>query len=450
MPPPLMHVLLVLLLLHPALAAADEADAARLGQELTPLGAIRAGNQAGTIPAWEGGIQTPPSGYQPGRHHPDPFADDQPLFTITAGNVDEHAERLSPGQRAMFERYPETWQMRVFPTRRSAAYPERIYETAIANADTARLVDDGNGVTDTGGAFPFPVPDDGLEAVWNHLLRFRGTSAHRHTAQIAPTAGGDYTEVRMEERAYWPLFEPDTSVAEIDNLFGYFLQEVKSPPPMAGTVVLVHDTLNQKAEPREAWVYSPGRRRVRRAPNIAYDSPGTASDGQRTADQLDMFNGAPDRYTWELVGRRELYVPYNAYPLQDESLAHADIIRPGHLNPDLLRYELHRVWQVEARLEDGASHVYARRTFYLDEDSWQIVVADHYDASGRLWRVAEAHTINYYEVPVVWEAVMAVYDLQNGRYLAFGLNNELPAHRFDLGLDDSDFTPEALRRLGRR
>jgi len=424
--------------------------AARLGRELTPFGAIRAGNADGTIPPWQGGIEQPPSGYEPGMHHPDPFADDEVLFTIDADNFKAYADRLSPGQRAMFERYPDTWRMLVYPTRRSASYPERIYRRTIENATTARLVADGNGVVDTLAGPAFPIPQNGLEAVWNHLLRYRGTSARREFVQATPTAAGIWTAVRIDERVIYPYAEPGATIESIDNKLAYFMQEVAAPARLAGTILLVHETLNQKVEPRHAWTYNPGLRRVRRAPNKAYDTPGTASDGQRTTDQLDMFNGAPDRYTWHLLGRREMYVPYNSYLLHSDALTHDEIVRPGHINPDFARYELHRVWVVDARLEPGTDHIYARRTFFIDEDSWQILVADHYDGRGELWRLAEAHTINYYDVPMIWETLLTIYDLHNGRYQAFGLNNELPVDRFDLELDKGDFTPNALRRLGRR
>lgn len=208
--------------------------------------------------------------------------------------------------------------------------------------------------------------------------------------------------------------------------------------------------MNQVREPRQAWTYNPGQRRVRRAPNVAYDNPGTASDGQRTADQLDMFNGAPDRYEWTLVGRREMYVPYNSYKLHSDTLAYDQILRPGHLNPDLLRYERHRVWVVDAKLRAGTSHIYGRRTFFLDEDSWQILVVDQYDTRGELWRASECYSINYYHVPMVFQTVETTYDLQNGRYFALGLNNQEPADQFDVTMSLDDFTPDALRRLGRR
>lgn len=222
------------------------------------------------------------------------------------------------------------------------------------------------------------------------------------------------------------------------------------PPRLAGRILLVHETLNQAKEPRKAWLYNPGQRRVRRAPNVAYDNPGTASDGQRTSDQLDMFNGAPDRYNWELVGKREMIMPYNTYRLHSDQVSYDDIVHPGHINPDLVRYELHRVWVVDAVLKEGTSNIYSRRTFYLDEDSWQVLAVDQYDARGQLWRYSEAYCINFYEQPLFWDTLQCHYDLQNGRYLAFGLKNEGPMLEFGLGVSSADFTPESLRRRGRR
>jgi hypothetical protein len=108
------------------------------------------------------------------------------------------------------------------------------------------------------------------------------------------------------------------------------------------------------------------------------------------------------------------------------------------------------VWIVVAKLKEGTSHIYPLRTFYFDEDSWAILMADQYDAQEKIWRVSEAHTINFYEVPCVATILMTHYDLQNGRYLAYGLYNETDAPRFDVELRTEDFSPSALRQMGRR
>lgn len=433
-----------------AWAKVSPEEAARLGKDLTPMGAEKAGNADGTIPAWDGGITQPPSSYQPGRHYPDPFADDQPLFTITAANHEQYKDRLTTGQIAMFKRYPDSWTMAVYPSRRSASYPPHVYEATVANAGTAELTAEGWGVRSASVGVPFPIPKNGLECIWNHLMRYRGEEVDRLVGQVAPTPGGAYSLVMLDEKVIWAYQTRGATIESIRNRLAYFLQTVTEPPRLAGRILLVHETLDQIKEPRTAYVYNPGQRRVRRAPNVAYDNPGTASDGQRTNDQSDMFNGAPDRYEWTLVGKTEKYIPYNCYRLHGSELKYADIIRPGHIRSDVIRYELHRVWEVVATLREGTSHIYAKRHFYLDEDSWQVVAVDQYDKRGELWRVSEAYTINYYDQPLLWDTLQCHYDLQNGRYLAFGLANEGRVTRFDTDLTPTDFMPEALRRMGRR
>ncbi|MBX3726521.1 MAG: DUF1329 domain-containing protein [Xanthomonadales bacterium] len=431
----------------PGIAAVPQSEADRLGRDLTPMGGEMAGN-GGAIPAWEGGVRSAPSGYSFGEFHPDPFASDQIQFTITRANLADHAEQLSVGQRAMFERY-ETFRMNVYPTRRSAAFPERIYEMTRRNATTARLVSNGDGVADAAEGVPFPIPANGNEVIWNHKLKFKGVSSMRYNNQAPVTSGGSYNLVRLREDFYAPYFIEGRTIADINNILLYFYQSVESPPRLAGQLLLVHETLNQAESPRRAWVYNPGQRRVRLAPNVAYDNPGTASDNLRTNDMTDMFNGALDRFDWELVGKREMYVPYNSYKAHSAPIG--DLIRPGHINPDMLRYELHRVWVVEARLKAGSRHINSRRTFYVDEDSWQILVIDHYDGEGNIWRYSEAPSISYYEMPLFWSTLENHHDLKNGRYLASGLDNtEGRTIDYRIQFSADQFSPQNLRQRGVR
>lgn len=422
-------------------------EAGRLGKDLTPLGAEKAGNQAGTIPAWTGGVTQPPAGYQPGSHHLDPFAADKVVLTITASNKGENAAKLTEGHKALLDKYGSTYKMPVYPTRRSASAPQRIYDNTRKIATTAKLVDGNNGVTGAAAGIPFPIPKTAEEVVWNHLLRYRGEGMIRKIGQVAPTRRGRYTLVQLEEIVMWNYNQPGV---DLNNVLGYFQQKVTAPARLAGTILMVHETLNQVQEPRRAWVYNTGQRRVRRAPNVAYDNPGTASDSMRTSDQLDMFNGAIDRYDWKLVGKKEFYVPYNSYKLHSNSLKVEDIVTPLHINQEHTRYELHRVWVVEANLKQGMRHIYAKRVFYVDEDSWGILVADQYDNRGRLWRVSEGHGINYYDIQSYWTTLEVHTDLISGRYLAHGLDNENVMYDFSHKASPGNFTPAALRRLGRR
>ena len=243
----------------------------------------------------------------------------------------------------------------------------------------------------------------------------------------------------------------DYKQGDNDNVLFFFKQQVTAPARLAGNVLLVHETIDQVKEPRRAWVYNAGQRRVRRAPQVAYDGPGTASDGMRTADNFDMYNGAPDRYEWKLIGKKEMYIPYNSYKLDERGLPYDDIIKAGHINQDLARYELHRVWVTEGTLRSGTRHIYGKRVMFLDEDSWLASVIDHYDGRGNLWRVAESHQLFFYGPQVQAYALEALYDLTAGRYYALGFeNNESTPNNFDVRYSSKEFQPAALRRSGVR
>ena len=434
-----------------ATAKVSEEEAARLGKDLTPVGAEKAGNADGTIPEWTGGITKPPEGYKPGDHHPLPFPEDKPLFTITAQNLDKYKDKLTPGQIAMFKVYPETYKMTVYKTYRTASYPQFVYDASIENARNAELIENGNGFKGARVTSPFPMPKNGVEAIWNHILHYRGNTVIKYGAQAAPTRGGSYTIMKMVEKIVVDYANPDKSLEELAkaNIFGKFVQVITSPARLSGTALLIHESINQVKKPRQAWTYNSGQRRVRRAPNVAYDTPGTAADGLRTTDDWDMMNGSPDRYNWELKGKKEIYIPYNTYKLHSDQVKYKDILKPGHINKDLVRYELHRVWVVEATLKKGIRHLYKKRVFYLDEDSWAGALEDIYDARDQLWRFYAAHQINYYEVPNLWSTLDCIYDLQAGRYLAVGLDNESKMYDYSAKLPSGEFTPAALRRAGK-
>ncbi|RZV38063.1 MAG: DUF1329 domain-containing protein [Chromatiales bacterium] len=432
-----------------ALAELTQAQADSLGgDELTPMGAERAGNAAGTIPAWTGGITELPAGYVEGQPLVDPFPGDQPQFTITATNYEQYQDKLSPGQVALLKRYPDTFRMPVYESRRSAAYPDELYAAYERDAVDAVTTDGGNGLANVDSYLPFPIPQSGIEVIWNHVLRYRGGSVRRVYAQIPVQANGAFSPVILDEQLTFANYLPDSP----ENRLFYFKQAIKAPARLEGDVLLVHENINQIVEPRAAWIYNAGQRRVRRAPDVQYDGPGTASDGLRTSDDLDLFNGAPDKYDWKLIEKKELYIPYNAYRLLDKNLKYKDVVLKGHLNPDFLRYELHRVWVVEATLKDGERHIYARRTFYVDEDTWQISIGDLYDGRGELWRVKEAHNLSHYQVKVPWYALETSHDLISGRHLPQGLANELKGYQYqwDYKVTEREYTPAALRRSGVR
>lgn len=433
------------------MAAATPEQVAALGNTLTPVGAEKAGNAAGTIPEWTGGLPTDAAPVSENGFVSNPFAEDKPLFVITAQNYQQYADNLAPGQIAMFERYPETFKMPVYESRRSVSMPDAVYSATRDNAANTKLVADGYGLENYKLANAFPIPANGLEVVWNHITRYRGEAFQRVVVQATPQVNGSYTIVRFNEDYVIPQGLADFTPGTMDNILYYFKQQVTDPSRLAGNVLLVHETINQVETPRMAWIYNAGQRRVRRAPQVSYDGPGTAADGMRTSDNLDMYNGAPDRYNWELKGKKEMYIAYNSYKLGSPEQQYSDIIQAGHLNSDLTRYELHRVWEVEATVKPDQRHIYAKRHMFVDEDSWQAAHIDHYDGRDTMWRIAEAHSLHRYKDQVPGYAAETLYDVLAGRYLVMGLSNEEESgYNYQHQASASDFTPAALRQAGVR
>lgn len=437
-----------LLLPSMLLAKVPADEAKRLGADLTPWGAEAAANAAGSIPEWRGGLTTAPPCFKgAGSRYCDPFPDEQPLYTVSAANLAEHRMYLSPGQQALLERYPDSYRMRVFPTRRSFANPAALYEAARRNAETA-VLGEGETLLDARLGVPFPIPGDGREILFNHRLRYLGGAYRRVFAQFAVTAGGDIslTRVREDYRAPYSLAAPTAKEAGV--VMRQTLHQVLQPPRLAGSLLLQHEMQQPLREAHRAWQYSPGQERLRRTATLAYDTPGLGADNLRFNDQLDGFSGPGDRYDWKLVGKAEHLVPANSYVLHSDRYRYAEIVRRHHLNPDLPRYELRRVWVVEAQLRKSSSHPYRKRRLYVDEDGWQIRVVDLYDGSDQLWRVQEVHSLPAYDQLFELPVGETVYDLPSGRYLAQGLNNEDPETLVQ-ALEPGQFEPGTVSRLAK-
>lgn len=426
-------------------AAMSADELARLGQDLTPMGAEAAGNADGSIPPWTGGLTTPPAGFDINKGHANPFSGEKPLFTITGQNWEQYRDRLSDGHIAMLKRYPDTYKLNIYPTHRTAALAQAEYDRIREQAGAVALTDSGSGLVNwSASPVPFPMPKSGLEAIWNHQVRSRAGGIDRRHLIGAVNPNGAFNAYGVDES--W-IFAQNMDRQE-NNRFWYFKARMYSPADVTGEVVMVHEPLDFLQDGRLAWVYNAGLRRVRRAPQIIYDSPGSFSEGSRTEDDYDMYNGPTDRYEWKLVGKREMFIPYNNYELHSKSLKARDIVKAGHLNQDLTRYELHRVWVVEATLKPGQRHIYAKRVFYIDEDAWTIAVKEQYDGRDQLWRVGEAQLMQYYDLPLPYYAFENMYDLQDGRYYIAGLSNEEAPWRFGAKGRRADFDPDALRRSG--
>jgi hypothetical protein len=397
-----------------AAASVSADEAAQLGKKLTPIGAEAGANADGTIPAYTGGLTQAPAGSSGGALA-DPFAADKPLLSISKANMAQHAERLTAGTKALLERYA-SFRADVYPTRRSVAFPQYVIDNTRTCATTARLTRDGESMEGCLAGYPFPIPKNGQEAMWNHLVRYSGRAYESSFQNYNVNAGRATLATAATNMQDFPFWDRSKSGSEV---FVRLKNVFTGPARRAGEQFLIVDPLSYADTGRRAWQYLPGQRRVKLAPNLAFDTPNPGTAGATTFDDAFLFNGSLERYDFQLVGKQELYVPYNAYRLVFAPKAE-QVFTPDHVNPDLVRWELHRVWVVDATLKSGKRHIYAKRRFYLDEDSWSAVASDEYDARGQLYRTGFAFQTPRYTWPAPNSDSTVHYDLVAGIYAFTG------------------------------
>ena len=435
----------------PGLAAVSAEEAQRLKGALTPLGAERAGNADGSIPAWTGGASMVPAGYRSGEPRADPFKDEKPTFSITSENFRIYSDKLPEGQKALFEKFPD-YRMDVYPTHRTAAAPQSVYDSIFANATRAAAAPEGiaYGVTGAVGGIPFPIPKNGAEVMWNHLLAFWGPAREDNIQNYLIASDGTLAlSNEFHETVDFPYYYPGATPQSFGDY--YFLRREISdgPPGLAGRGYLVWESNNVARTPVQAWQYLPRERRVRKSPLLSYDTPTPDGGGIESFDDYYIFSGSPDRYDFKLLGKREMYVPYNNNRLH--ALPVSAVAGPRHANPDALRYELHRVWVVDATLAPGKRHLTPHRRFYVDEDTWFAVYADAWDADGRLWKFSHGTMYLVPDLPAVVLGSEFIYDLQGGGYVfAFAFNNQRTSFTLTPPHNASDFAPETLAAQGTR
>jgi hypothetical protein len=437
-----------------AWAKVSQQEADRLGTTLTPMGANPAGNAEGTIPKWTGETLGAPKGVNykgTGTHYPNPYPNEKPLFEITGKNYEKYAKNLTDGQIAMFKKYPDTFVMPIYPSKRDVRYSDRVHENTKLNALHTTLDDDANGTDDVYFGVPFPIPKNAPEVLWNHMASpmMGATEGILDTATVYDTGETNMRQTIEQRHVQYYSSEITREQFNNSNIAAMAMVQVLAPVRDKGQIIVVHEYKDVGETSRDAWIYMPGTRRVRRAPSIAFDFPDSAG-GLRTIDDVMLFSGANSRYTWKLEGDRELYIPYNNNDLDNPQVTYKELLTPHHLNPKHMRYELHRCHVILAELLPGKRHIYAKRRLYTDEDTWAAVLSDNYDNHGNLWRTNFRSMVNQYDLPGMGARMEVYNDLQKGAYLANYLVNEQagPPHYVPGAWPDSYFTPANIRQMG--
>jgi len=428
---------LAALVARSSLAAVSAEEAKQLGTTLTEFGAEKAGNQDGSIPAYTGGIDKV-AGYDPKTSavYVDPFADEKPLYSINAKNMAQYDALLTPGNKALMTAHPD-FRIDVYPTHRSVRYPSWVIPNILKNATTAKLGGEIEGDAVLGAdkankpfpGIPFPIPKTGAEVMWNYKLHMKPAVSHElASAYLVDTAGGVSAMSVPNQYFVAPWYDVKNALRSktYDSILGFSARQ-ESPPSAAGIVFLNFYLSDAENNGQKVWFYTPGQRRVRAAPEFAYDVPIASYGGAILWDEIFGFVGRLDRFDFRLVGKKEMIVPYNAYRITNILTKKEDYLGRKFVKPDALRFEKHRVWVVDATRKANARHAYSRRTFYIDEDCWCLVSQETYDNAGKIWRVFHDPIFPTYDVGGVNGFSWITYDIIKGNYFTTNMCGE-PGH----------------------
>ena len=421
-----------------AQAYVSSQEAARLGTSLTWVGAEKAGNADGSIPPYSGGLTTAPSSFKAGDSmRPDPFAHEKPLLVINGKNVDSYKGMLTATTVALARRYPG-FRIDVYPTHRTASLPQAVLDNSRRNATAARSLNGGIAIDNVMPGVPFPIPQSGAEAMWNFLLRYQGVNIHsKYDSWSVDTAGVPSLAVTGEAFVSFPIYENMSKPFNSSDIYYQLKLSYTGPARRAGESIMLKNATNPTQFPGRAWQYMPAQRRVKQISILAYDTPNPG-----TARALEL-------YDWTLVGKQEMIVPYNTYKLTYARDAKS-LTTPNFIAPDFVRWEKHRVYVVEGNLKPGAKHIYQKRRFYLDEDTWAAVASDQYDTSGQLYRGSFAFFSQSYDQQVPDATPFMTYDLSKGTYNINGVVGPHGGIRYIEPLSTAQWVPETMAGTGIR
>ena len=395
----------------PAAAAVSPAEAAKLGgPEYNEVGALRAGNADGSIPPYSG--KMPPAGAKPpasaGKwRYGELYPDEKPLYSIDAKNLAQYGEKLSEGTKTLLQRYP-TYRVDVYPGHRDQVFPNALLERTKKCATTAKLVGNNNGLEGAQACIPFPLPKNGYEVMWNAALRYYGYAYQQAEFRgwLIDAAGNKTLNSHNRMLTDYSYWDPKK---ESVQYFNRLLNENIGPAGKAGTKDLRWSPLRGDLEESRAWQYIAGQRRVRLAPEFKYDTVATATGGLILFDEIGIFDGRMDRFDFSKATLKEIIVPFSVARVNFAPID--QVAMKNHVDPKYQRWELRRVWVVEATLAPGARHIYSKRHFYIDADSWSFVLADGFDQSGKLYRTFQNQPVVQPDIPAVNSLTLIGWDL---------------------------------------
>ena len=435
-----------------AFAEVSTDEAKQLGGALTYMGAEKAGNKDGTIPEYTGQVlKVVIDPKNPGLRS-DPFANEKPLFSITAQNAAKYADKLD-GMIEMFKIHPN-YRMDVYPTHRTSTLPKYVIDNTLKNAIRCKGTQNDLILVGCYGGIPFPIPKSGTQVMWNHLTAFEFyTQSTNSNSFVVPTSGNPVLVNGAVGAQQWPAYEPGrTTPMEGKEQYWQLRLDYTAPARQVGEKLVLLDPFDTINYGRRAYTYIPGQRRVKLAPDLAYDTPAPTAGGSSNMDDAKGWLGALDRFDFKLVGKKEKFIIANSYKYQDPKVCPFEkTLTPKFPNPECVRWELRRVWAVDGTVKPQFRHTSPKRNLFWDEDGFAGGVSENYDASGKLYRVVLVNSFPLGEGNgtnsssfFTLDMHTGVYTLQGGTSYPGGGFYSIPAK------PASYFSPEVLAGEGIR
>jgi hypothetical protein len=280
------------------------------------------------------------------------------------------------------------------------------------------------------------------------MIRYGESASSENDVYYVGANGKPVLSTTGSSVAITPMFEKSDQIVG-ETPFTKLRVNYDAPARRAGEILLVHEPGADytKGKGRKAWQYLVGQRRVRLAPAVSFDTPNPAVAGTSTYDDAFIYNGSPERFTWTLVGKKEIIVPAANYDMIFQTKVE-DMLGEKFLDPEKIRWEKQRVWVVDSHLKAESRHLYSRRTFYLNEDSWGALASDMYDGRDQLWRLQYLYSANLYDRQATFGSAYGAYDLLQNIY---NITKPIPGG-FKNGVTQPDnyFTSEGMARGGVR
>jgi hypothetical protein len=238
-----------------------------------------------------------------------------------------------------------------------------------------------------------------------------------------------------------PLATKDASSKEAGGDYQLIVVHNIGPPIREGEAIIGEQNIDDTKT--NSWVYLIGQRRVRKLPNPCCDTPNPVSGGMMMFDEFYGFSGRMNRFDWKILGKKEIYIPYNTNRVLVPPKV-SDVMGTHFMNPNSIRWELHRVWVVEADLAPGQRHQVHKGVYYVDEDSWLVVFGDRWDSGGRLWKTIWTLPMVDAELPAVTTESFGYYDLVSGTWFAMLQTGEAEQFKLMPAWPKNYFSPDTL------